>query len=52
MVYKLLQKRKTHGGGKPTSLVFFRDGISEGQLEQAVAHEIPAIKGERNSLES
>ncbi|KAF3930350.1 hypothetical protein ABW19_dt0209036 [Dactylella cylindrospora] len=43
---RLAAYKSAHGGKLPTSIVLFRDGVSESQYKQVLATEIAAIDGE------
>ncbi|GAA5861267.1 hypothetical protein JCM1840_003135 [Sporobolomyces johnsonii] len=44
MVFEMLGLFKTKVKVKPERLIFFRDGVSEGQFPQVLAHEVTAIR--------
>lgn len=43
-VFKLLQKYKKKNGKPPQKLIFFRDGISDGQFKKVSKHELDQIR--------
>ncbi|KAL8278267.1 hypothetical protein RQP46_009299 [Phenoliferia psychrophenolica] len=48
MVFNLLKRRSTFGNGPPVpppdTVIFFRDGVSDGEFGALITREIPAIK--------
>lgn len=44
MCYELLQQFTTKVGRKPETIIFFRDGVSEGQFPIVLAIEVQAIR--------
>lgn len=40
----LIQFYKTNGKTKPERIVFYRDGVSEGQFDQVLVHEVRAVQ--------
>lgn len=44
MARALIEQWKTKNKVLPENIIFFRDGVSEGQYAAVVEHEIPALK--------
>ncbi|UJR32710.1 hypothetical protein I4U23_020169 [Adineta vaga] len=44
MVYELLQYYKEMNGTYPNKIIFYRDGVSDGQFIKVLEYEIPAIR--------
>ncbi|KAF5934236.1 hypothetical protein HYC85_030407 [Camellia sinensis] len=51
MIRELLIAFKTSTGQKPHRIIFYRDGVSEGQFNQVLLHEMDAIRKACVSLE-
>ncbi|GMP91556.1 hypothetical protein CsSME_00042209 [Camellia sinensis var. sinensis] len=51
MIRELLIAFKTSTGQKPHRIIFYRDGVSEGQFNQVLVHEMDAIRKACVSLE-
>ncbi|KAK1326914.1 Protein argonaute 1A [Acorus calamus] len=51
MIKELLISFKRATGQKPQRIIFYRDGVSEGQFYQVLLHELDAIRKACNSLE-
>uniref|UniRef100_A0ACD5W5V3 Uncharacterized protein n=1 Tax=Avena sativa TaxID=4498 RepID=A0ACD5W5V3_AVESA len=52
MVRELLMSFKRSTGEKPERILFYRDGVSEGQFYQVLLHELDAIRKACSSLEA
>ncbi|KAK3131337.1 hypothetical protein QOZ80_6BG0505120 [Eleusine coracana subsp. coracana] len=52
MIRELLMSFKRSTGQKPQRLIFYRDGVSEGQFYQVLLHELDAIRKACASLEA
>ncbi|PKU82020.1 protein argonaute 1C-like [Dendrobium catenatum] len=52
MIRELLLSFKRATGFKPERIIFYRDGVSEGQFHQVLLHELDAIRRACVSLES
>eukprot|EP00252_Welwitschia_mirabilis_P000473 TRINITY_DN1045_c0_g1_i2.p1 TRINITY_DN1045_c0_g1~~TRINITY_DN1045_c0_g1_i2.p1 ORF type:complete len:454 (-),score=53.42 TRINITY_DN1045_c0_g1_i2:204-1565(-) len=51
MIKELLVSFRRATGQKPQRIIFYRDGVSEGQFYQVLLHELDAIRKACNSLE-
>ncbi|XP_052183641.1 protein argonaute 1 [Diospyros lotus] len=51
MIKELLISFRRATGQKPQRIIFYRDGVSEGQFYQVLLHELDAIREACNSLE-
>ncbi|KAF7330092.1 Argonaute-like protein [Mycena kentingensis (nom. inval.)] len=45
MNYRVVEEKIPEANKAPKRLFFFRDGVSEGQFQQVLDHELPLIKG-------
>ncbi|KAJ7611818.1 argonaute-like protein [Roridomyces roridus] len=50
MKYREMAERKAPGASAPKRIIFYRDGVSEGQFKQVLEVELPAIKKACQSL--
>ena len=46
MAYELIDNYRKVTGKLPDRVIFYRDGVSEGQFDQVARHEIAALKSE------
>ena len=46
MAFELLKNFQKQTGKAPERVIFYRDGVSEGQFDQVARHEIAALKSE------
>lgn len=44
MAFELLRNFQKQTGKAPERVIFYRDGVSEGQFDQVARHEIAALK--------
>ena len=44
MAYELIDNYRKVTGKLPDRVIFYRDGVSEGQFDQVARHEIAALK--------
>ncbi|KAI9194708.1 hypothetical protein LWI28_008483 [Acer negundo] len=51
MIRDLLRAFRMSTGHKPHKIIFYRDGVSEGQFNQVLLHEVEAIRQACSSLE-
>ncbi|KAK1586285.1 hypothetical protein Q3G72_000822 [Acer saccharum] len=51
MIRDLLRAFRMSTGHKPHKIIFYRDGVSEGQFNQVLLHEVDAIRQACSSLE-
>lgn len=51
MIKELLVSFRRETGHKPQRIIFYRDGVSEGQFYQVLLHELDAIRKACNNLE-
>lgn len=49
MAFELLRNFQKQTGKAPERVIFYRDGVSEGQFDQVARHEIAALKSERRT---
>lgn len=50
MIKELLKTFYQSSGQKPERILFYRDGVSEGQFKAVLDNEVQAIKGEKECL--
>lgn len=50
MAYDLIKNYGNTTGKAPQRIVFYRDGVSEGQFEEVARREITAIKSELREI--